>query len=192
MRFNRGAFAGMALGGLLVAGAAAAEPPASSVADAPLFGVVSELRLGLLAHDVGLLGVREEEGYDANLELLFASPRFLAPLLSPRPHLGVSVNSEGETSQVYAGLTWEWELSRPLFLELSFGGSLHDGETDGIRDPDGKSLGCSLLFRGAASLVWRLGRHHSLSLMFDHISNGGLCNENQGLDTFGIRYGYRF
>jgi len=28
--------------------------------------------------------------------------------------------------------------------------------------------------------------------MFDHISNGYLADPNEGLDTFGIRYGYLF
>ena len=27
---------------------------------------------------------------------------------------------------------------------------------------------------------------------FDHISNAKLCSTNEGLETFGIRYGYRF
>ena len=30
---------------------------------------------------------------------------------------------------------------------------------------------------------------HSLSLMYDHISNAGFCDENDGQDTLGLRYG---
>ncbi|NQV21929.1 MAG: acyloxyacyl hydrolase [Rhodospirillales bacterium] len=28
--------------------------------------------------------------------------------------------------------------------------------------------------------------------MLDHISNGDLKDENEGIDNFGVRYGYRF
>ena len=39
-------------------------------------------------------------------------------------------------------------------------------------------------------------RHPSVlakqAVTLDHISNANLCDQNEGLDTLGIRYGYRF
>src|SRR5947209_400658 len=64
--------------------------------------IVDELLLGVLAHDAGVFGTHKEGGADFNGEVRFVSPDFLAPILAPRPHLGVTVNSEGNTNQVYA------------------------------------------------------------------------------------------
>jgi hypothetical protein len=56
----------------------------------------------------------------------------------------------------------------------------------------GNELGCRVLFRESLSVGVRFMKHHSLSVMVDHISNAGLCDHNDGLDTLGVRYGYRF
>ena len=79
----------------------------------------------------------------------------------------------------------------PLFFEASFGGAVHDGELNDDAEGE-KALGCRVLFRESLALGWRLDARHSLSVMLDHISNGGLCEHNEGLDTLGLRYGYRF
>lgn len=152
---------------------------------------VSELRLGVMRHGVHVFVDAEEPGVDVNAEVLFASPDFLRVLWSPRPHLGGSLNTSGDTSQLYFGLTWDVDLFDPVFFEASFGGAVHDGETND--DSQGrKALGCRVLFRESLALGWRLDARHSLSVMLDHISNGQLCDHNEGLDTLGLRYGYRF
>ena len=61
--------------------------------------IFSEIRIGLLMHDYGPFSSNEEDGYDGNVELLFASPDIFSFMWSPRPHLGVSYNSSGNTSQ---------------------------------------------------------------------------------------------
>ena len=61
-----------------------------------------------------------------------------------------------------------------------------------VETADRNGLGCEILFRESISAGVLFDGHHSLSLMFDHISNGGLCDDNDGQDTFGVRYGYRF
>lgn len=157
------------------------------------WGILSEARFGLLWHDPGVFGSNREVGADINAEILFVSPRFLEIVWSPRPHLGMSVNTAGATSQLYGGLTWGWTFWDPFFLEGSFGFSVHNGKLnvpEHVRDR--KSLGCRVLFRESVSLGVYLGKHHSLSAMLDHISNARLCNRNDGLDTVGVRYGYRF
>lgn len=169
----------------------------------------TELRAGLMYHDAALFvrpGSRDQlqvegPGPDVNLEVLFASPDFLEAVWSPRPHVGVTVNTAGETSQAYLGLTWRADLSERLFAEFAGGGAIHDGETRGTApDPfypyttaDGrKLLGCRAMFRFALAVGVQLNERYSLSLGLDHISNAHLCELNPGLDTVGLRLGYRF
>ena len=51
-----------------------------------------------------------------------------------------------------------------------------------------------MLFREAAEIGWNFYGKDSISLRIDHISNANLWGEgtNEGLDTFGIVYSYRF
>ncbi len=155
-------------------------------------GIISEVKFGVLAHDIGPFSSNEEDvTANINAELLFASPRFLSFLWSPRPHLGLTINPEGDTSQIYAGLTWEITLSRHWFIDFSFGGSLHDGERTTTRD-DRKELGCRLLFRESFEIGYRFDSGHSLTGFLAHISNANICDKNEGLENAGLRYGYRF
>lgn len=50
----------------------------------------------------------------------------------------------------------------------------------------------SVLFRGSLSPRYQATDRHSVSVMADHSSNGYFCDPNPGLDTVGVRYGYRF
>src|SRR5204863_344645 len=68
--------------------------------------ILDEIKVGGLAHDVGLGGHHRESGADVNLEVLFASPDIFKVILAPRPHFGVDINSNGKTSSYYGGLTW--------------------------------------------------------------------------------------
>lgn len=178
-------------------GDAAAEAPVAEAAQtaapgrAGLGGVLSEVRVGALVHDVGFLGSDKEDGIDLNAELLFVSPDILDIVLAPRPHLGVSANTEGNTSQIYAGLAWDWNFRGPFFVEGTLALALHDGELD-IESRREKALGCRVLFRESVSLGVRFRGHHSLSVMLAHISNADICDDNEGLATVGLRYGYRF
>ena len=164
-------------------------PPAWRDPSEPL---INELRFGVLHHDAGVFGRNEEDGIDLNGEVLFRAPRgrFWEFIFSPRPQLGVTINTEGDTSQIYGGLTWRIEGRLPIFLDLSLGGSVHDGElkTD---EKGSKELGSRVLFREAVELGYRLTRNHTISVMLDHVSNANLADKNEGLETFGIRYSYR-
>jgi lipid A 3-O-deacylase len=160
--------------------------------------IVDELRVGILGHDVGVFGTHKESGVDFNAELRFVSPDFLKVLWAPRPHLGVSVNSDGNTDQLYFGLTWTFTLFRglasandSLFLDASLGGAAHDGHIR-TNDVDRKELGSRLEFRESLELGWAFTPGQSVSLMLDHISNASLGVKNEGLDNFGVRYGIKF
>ena len=76
----------------------------------PLGGILSEISIGALLHDEGPFSNTKEDGYDAHIELRFASPSFLDIIWSPEPHIGANSNSEGDTSQVFFGLSYEWLL----------------------------------------------------------------------------------
>lgn len=152
---------------------------------------VSEARLGLMAHDVGVFGAQKEDGLDGNIELLFDAPAWLEPAWAPRPHLGLTVNGSGDTSQAYAGLSWSWQPVERWFVEVSLGGAVHDGKLS-TSDRDRKELGSRVLFRESLSLGFQIDERNSLMVTLDHISNANLAGNNEGLDTFGLRWGYRF
>lgn len=157
----------------------------------PARAQLSELRFGILAHDIGVLGSSKEDGADAAAEILFEPPGFLAPLWSPRPHVGVEINSGGDTSQLYAGLTWRLEPLSRMFVEFSLGGTVHNGKTESA-GLDRKELGSRALFRESLSLGIQLDERNSISLIFDHVSNARLASHNEGLNNLGLRWGYRF
>lgn len=160
-------------------------------------GAVDEIRLGVLAQGTGPFSGDKEDGVGLNGEVLFRPLSGLSAIGAPRPHLGVSAATDGDaTSQIYAGLTWEQHFTPKLFLDLSGGVAVHDGETDfDPGDPNigsTKYLGCRALFRIASDFGYRVTGRLSVSLHVDHISNAGLCDENEGLDNAGVRLGVRF
>lgn len=178
---------------ILLAIIVAAGPDPSAADSEPIdTGIVSELKLGVSHHDTPILGSHLEDGVDIGGEVLFTSPDFLSFAWSPRPHLGVHVNTAGDTSQAYWGLTWSLEPKGDgVWFAFSLGGSVHDGEID---DDSGeqKSLGTRVLLRESVELGVVFSEHHRFSILFDHVSNAGIGERNQGLDTLGLRYGYRF
>jgi hypothetical protein len=151
-----------------------------------------EFRGGVLAHDVPGLwaGFRLESGVDINAELLFGGG---LPILGGRvrPAVGASVNTQGYTSRAYADLRWEIEGSSGLFFGLGLGAAVHDGLLDPT-EPDRKALGSRILFHIPIEIGLRLDDRRSVSVYFEHVSNGFLAGSNEGLDAIGVRYGYRF
>ncbi len=159
---------------------------------------ISELKLGVLYHDLPFLGTHKEKGADIDAEVLFASPDFLKVLLAPRPHLGISANTSGYTSQAYFGASWAWTLVHNvvsqgdgLFAGFSLGGALNDGKLRS-QSPNRKSLGSHLLFRESLEGGYQFNSPFSLSVYADHISNAGLAKKNQGETNAGMRVGYKF
>jgi lipid A 3-O-deacylase len=177
--------AAVALGGTP---AAWAQGPAFD-APAPL---IDEVRFGLLAHNID--PANDEDGVDLNLEMLFRrstisyNNALLDVVLRPRIHLGTSINTAGETSQLYTGLTWDVKLAQRLSLEVTFGGALHNGPTG---DGGGDSYGCAVNFRESASLGYALDDRWTLYGTVAHMSNADLCDRNTGITSVGVRVGYK-
>lgn len=166
--------------------------PEAAWAQEPVSSRGLEFRGGILAHDVPGLwaGFRLESGIDINAELLFGGG---LPILGGRirPALGATVNTDGYTSRGYADLRWEIEGPRGIFFGLGLGAAVHDGLL-GPTDPDRKAFGSRVLFHIPIEIGLRLDERRSISVYFEHMSNAGLSTFNEGLDSVGVRYGYRF
>jgi lipid A 3-O-deacylase len=186
---------GKVIAAFVVWGAVAAGFSEMASAQAPF---IDELKIGGLAHDVTLLGRHVETGEDINIEALFTSPTLLAVIGSPRPHLGADINVEGNTSDVYTGLTWGWTLLHGVFTPIdgifvngSLGGALQDGYEDSA-PPGRKRLGSPVLFRESVELGYQVNPLISVSAFVDHISNANLAPRNAGITSVGGRVGFKF
>ncbi len=161
-------------------------------------GIIDEVKVGVLGHDVGFLTHHVESGADINLEMLFTPPDLLQVIGSPRPHIGADINTNNDTSDGYFGLTWGIMLIQSLFgandsvfANGSLGGAIHDGHID-TAPPDEKRLGSRILFRESAELGYQLTPTISVSAILDHISNANLGQHNAGITSAGARFGVKF
>lgn len=105
------------------------------------------------------------------------------------PELGAGIGPiaglsffEGGSTYTYAGLRWEVDLGRDLFLAPSFAAGLYD-------ENDGFALGGPLEFRSALELGWHWHRASSLSLTYYHLSNASLYEENGGSESLVLSLG---
>lgn len=137
----------------------------------------TELVGGLFFHDTGNLfgGTKTERGIDLGIEVLFGEGLV-------RPNAGFTVSMSGETSKAYAGIVIG-SIDQKIFGRLSIGAAAH---INAVRE-----LGSVLLIRLALELGYSFG-DHSLSFVWDHISNADLNDQNAGLDIAGFRYGHKF
>jgi lipid A 3-O-deacylase len=154
---------------------------------------ISEIRGGAFAHG---LGSPERDGrVDLNAELLFVKPFHTSDwtdILIPMPHLGTTVNFVGDTSTIYAGLTWRYDISTTaFFVEATSGGSLNNGQLQDFHN-DRNALGCHVLFRESGSLGYHIDTNWNVMATIEHSSNANLCHENRGLTNVGLRVGYQF
>ena len=160
---------------------------------------IYELKQGLLAHDRGWFGTnREGFGPDYIFELMFNSPNFMNRFWSPKPILGLKQTSSGGSSLYYGGLTWDFKISEKWFFSGTTGIAYTNGLTKlnkgAVPTGDKKiQFGSKILHRGALEIGWNFYGKDTISLMFSHVSHASMLDEkNQGMDEFGIRYGYRF
>ena len=163
-------------------------------------GGIDEARLGAMAQGIGGWAPDKEQGIGVNLELLFKSPEFLKGIGAPRPLIGAMIATDSDaTSAVYLGFEWKQYFGSKAFIAGTLGGAVHNGETDTF-DPiadmnrfgNTQFLGCRALFLLGADIGVDLTDKISASVHVQHMSNAGLCDDNEGLDHLGVRVGYRF
>jgi lipid A 3-O-deacylase len=174
----------------------------------PQGGLIYELKIGAQLHDFPLAGSNKEPlGVDLNLEAVFG-PSLAILFGTVRPALGATINFAGYTSKAYLDARWQVECCWGGFFALGIGAAIHNGELDSLRNwmsltpaalqsalatsENHKQLGSQVLFHPTVEWGYRLNEHNNLSVFWEHISNAGLAAKNEGLDTLGIRYGYRF
>lgn len=175
--------------------AAAAVPALSFPASAAelVFGKHAarwEARGGLAAFDTGPFTPQVESGIVVNGEILAPSPTFLSAIGSPRPYLGADVATNGGTNVLYGGLNWQAHLDR-FYLGMSAGASLNDDATIS-GGGETKDLGSNVLFHLQASAGIDFTDALSAEVYLNHFSNAGLGDSNDGLESAGLRIGYRF
>ncbi|MGQ7791686.1 acyloxyacyl hydrolase [Faunimonas sp. B44] len=159
-------------------------------------GFIDEIRAGATMFVDDRDFVRED-GVFVSGEILFSRfvPELENPILNvllrPRPHVGATVSTAGKTSQLYAGLTWDIPLGR-FFITGSFGGTVHNGETDPQPVQTEPWTGCSVMFRESIGLGFNVTDRWSIIGAVDHSSNSGLCTPNDGLTHAGVWVGYKF
>lgn len=155
-------------------------------------GIISEVRFGVLVHDVPFIAADTiEGGVDLNAEILFTPLGIVPDNWNFRPHVGIQVNTTDDTSQAYLGLTTTHYLTDNIWGAFSGGGTIHNGETSQFGE-DRKAFGSQVLFRLALELGVDINDHASVSLYYDHESNAFLADENPGIDNMGVRVGWRF
>jgi lipid A 3-O-deacylase len=160
--------------------------------------IVDEVDVGVLAHDVTLFGHHVESGSDVNLEVLFLPPDFLSFIGSPRPMIGGDINTAGNTSSGYLGLTWGVSFIHDLlisgdsiFATAGLGGAVQDGYE--LTAPAGrKRLGSPVLFHLSTELGYQFTPSINIGLFIDHMSNANLAPRNAGITNLGVRLGFRF
>ena len=177
---------------VLLMGASAAMPAVAQSS------IVDEVKVGVLAHDVGFAGHHVESGADIIGEVLFKSPDLFRYIGSPRPTLGASVNTDGNTDYAYFDFTWTATLFRPQMLAqdgvyagLFLGGAVHDGHLD-TAPSDRKALGTRALYHLGVFAGYQLTPVVSLEIYYDHLSNANASSHNPGLNNIGARTGFKF
>jgi len=131
---------------------------------------------------------------DISFDVLFNSPdldvfRWIG---SPRPEVGMTLNTKGEDHMFHAGLTWQLPVfDTPFYLEGTFGAAAHTGYLDNA--PAGRrDYGCRVNFYERFGVGMNVTENLTTTLTYEHMSNAGLCGENDGISNFGLRVGLKF
>lgn len=152
-----------------------------------------EIRGGAAAYDTGVFSSQVFNGAVLNAEVLAPSPEFLSGIGAPRPYVGADIAISDDPIHVfYAGLNWEAYLSQRFYVGFSAGGSIN---TDQVRrDASGnvKDLGSPVLFHLQASAGFDITPTLTAQVYYNHFSNAGLADSNDGLESTGVRIGVRF
>jgi lipid A 3-O-deacylase len=191
----------MVMAGLVALGMAAPVSAQDMLDPNPIANVVSELRLGLHAHDVHHAALpfsvsewKLNQIENISFDVLFHSPDYdvFRWIGSPRPEVGATVNFGGKDSIAHLGLTWQLPIfDTPVYLEGTFGAAVHNGALTGAA-PGRKSFGCHINFYERFGVGMHVTENTTATLTYEHTSNNEWCGANDGLSNFGLRVGWKF
>ncbi|MHB2264376.1 acyloxyacyl hydrolase [Aliihoeflea sp. PC F10.4] len=152
-----------------------------------------EVRFGVGAFDAGPFTRQQLPGAVINGEVLAPAPDFLGAIGSPRPYIGFDAAiADDPIHVVYAGLNWEAYFAERFYVGFSVGGSLNSDERIVLDDGRVKDLGSPVLFHLQASIGYDFTEQVTAQVYLNHFSNAGLASANNGLESVGVRLGYRF
>ncbi|MGJ8562218.1 MAG: acyloxyacyl hydrolase [Alphaproteobacteria bacterium] len=172
-----------------------------------------EALVGVWQHDAEILGLGGKKGKETSTsvsaEYQFDSPKWLAWALKPQPYVGGTVNLNGNTSFVGAGLSWRQGFSDRFYGRYALGISAHDGtrevpspnnETDPVviadlvnRKATEIEFGSSVLFRNSFAIGYQVSDDIGVELIWEHLSHAKLFDDvNEGIDNLGVRASKRF
>lgn len=187
--------AGKALAGSLLA---------TAVLCGPAFAqgvVLDEVRGGVFAHNAYSGFVPTSLAFDfSRIENVKFSALFSSPwldeawwLLSPRVELGGTFNLAGrQENLIHANLNWQFGLfETPLYVEIGLGAGLTDGALSGAAAP-ARNFGCPLNFYESMGIGAHITETMTATLVYEHISNLGICTPNQGISHVGVQLGWKF
>ena len=135
----------------------------------------------------------EQGGADLQIGYRLAPVQALSFIGKPAPYVVASLNTQGDSSFVGAGLSWKVG-SGPIYLRPEVGIVLQDGpshKTAQGGQPVG--LGSRVLFQPGLSVGVQVNDRLSIEASWIHLSHGGVCNgrQNPGLDMWGARVNLR-
>lgn len=151
-----------------------------------------EVRLGGGIYDAGILSNSLSSDVVVNGEVLLPSPSWLEAIGSPRPYVGMDAGLSSDAVHfLYAGLNWDYHLTQRLYLSASLGGAVHTADSL-VRSSSQQALGSRVLFHVGAAVGYDFTPNFTGQVYANHFSNAGLASPNDGQDSAGIRFGYRF
>ncbi len=80
----------------------------------------------------------------------------------------------------YGGIAFDWKLGKFVFTPSFAAGAYRDG--------DGKDLGHVVEFRSALEIAYEFENRHRLGLIFYHLSNASISDNNPGTEILSLGY----
>jgi hypothetical protein len=84
----------------------------------------------------------------------------------------------------YGGIAFDWKLGKFVFTPSFAAGAYRDG--------DGKDLGHVVEFRSAIEIAYEFENRHRLGLIFYHLSNASISDNNPGTEVLSLGYSIPF
>jgi hypothetical protein len=176
----------------------------------------AELMAGAYIHDAAFIGgalgtgsADREKGADIEVGIRSDRIEWLHLIGAPQAHAFVSVNTNGTSDFVAAGLSWPIPITSKLYFRPGLGLAYTDGKV-GLPPVNAPGLtpaeiqrrldlfntridfGSRTLFEPELNLGYRFSPKVATELSWVHISNGEIFHhgKNQGLDDVGVRVIY--